>query len=693
MLRPHGRRFVWGGELPDLSTLLPMANMWHEIRPVQKENVVCEMIHLLLCKTQHHKCQIRNIIRILWIYAGRHGILIKLIKDIVHVSLMGNWPHADYRPSFLTRMELRRSSILFMNEVGFDESINWMSIHRRIVYFSLKEYYLYLLSFCSPAESVLRETQYHDLHKESVFRVMDTIRHMIDQHCGLRTPSSVVMPLIESELKRVHNDCLKFLTKLRKGNFVRVVLAKLKTWTIPFLKKKMKESFDLLKLSANSLLLPCDHHHHRVWVPRNAGTPPSSCSILLELQPEFLARVLMNLDLRSLAMASLTCRQINMMCNEPIVLRRSIAVSVPPGTFGITQIDLGDAALRAITLAAQYSAARDDGWFDARWLPALGMTREGYEAVKQLYLYYDWKDGPDNAISKRFLPIYEHSPRDFAVFYAFVSEVVRCQNIEVRPLDVGTIRHQIEALRMRVGIKPWEPTPDDIGTRHYCAGCARWADVVVIPEASDTNVYALGLASASYDAINRILHCKRNMTPGCCLPLRTFNMIGVVVRMSGTKRPSKWYALCATCGILTAWSEDRMTSKGPDCGAHIPMPQIVQRPPSLRSDPTLVEARLEAGLMPRSSVVHKCVYCGLDLTGQRKGLRVRVLDENYKIAYVHLCVRDYKMSSRLFRTMGTPMIADVRNAISYLRQKNLFRNLRPHLRAPTVWEPTPERRY
>lgn len=696
ILRPHGRRFVWGGELPDLSTLLPMANMWHEIRPVLKENVVCELIHLLLCKTQHHKCQIRNIIRILWIYAGRHNVLIRLIKDIVHVVLMGNWPHASYRPSFMARMELRQSSIRFMNDAGFDESINWMSMHRRIVYFSLKEYYLYLLGHCSPAESVLRETQYHDLHKQSVFRVMDTVRHMIDR-------SSPQLSLVEGELKRVHNDCLKFLTKLRKGSFVRVVRAKLKTWTVPFLKKKMKEAVDLLKGSEKTGSLAVEASRP-VWVPQNAArSAPWGCSILLELEPEFLARILMNLDLRNLAMASRTCRKICALCwNEPIVLRQCMARSLPflPPALAemlwpVTQIDLESETLRNITLAAQYSAARDDGWFDARWLPVLGMTQEGYEAVKKLYLYYDWKDGPDNAISKRFLPIYRHSPRDFAIFYGFVSEVVRCQNIEIRPLDVGTVRYQVEVLRMRSGVKPWEPTPDDIGARHYCAGCARWADVVVTPEVSDTNIYALGLASASYDAINRVLHCKRGMTPGCSMPLRTINMIGVAVRMSGTKRPSRWYALCATCGILTTWSEDRMTSRGPDCGAHAPIPQnggaAVQRPPSLRSDPRLTEARLQAGLMPQSSVVNKCVYCGLNLVGQRKGYCVRVLDENYKIAQMHLCLKDYKMSSRLFRTMGTPTIAAVKSSIYSLRQKNLLRNLRPTLRARNVWEPIPDR--
>ncbi len=686
LLRPHGRRVVWAGDLPDFTSLIPMANMWHETRPTLKDNIVCMIVHLFLCKTQHKKCQIRNIIRILWIYAQRHPVIMDLVKDLLHVTLLGNYPHANYRPTFPRRIFLRESNIRFMRSASFDHSIVWMHENRRLVYYALKEFWIYTVGFCSATESVLRETQYHDMHRRSVIQVLDTARSIVDRG----GPPRDMLDRTEEELRRVHNECLKFLTKLRKGSFVRVVHAKLKTWAALHLRVRLEMAVARISAFGPALLSGVD--------PQTRA-PLARTSLVTALPAELAARIARRLDYASLCRLGMTCRAMRVLTKDPWVQRGSIRASrsVWEGQEDTaileeaSVVDLDQETLSALCVGAQYAAARTDGFCDMRWMKMAGMSPEGYVDATTLYTDYDCRDIPDNAIGKRFLPIYERSPRDFAILYTFVSEMDRFRNLEIRVLDLRTLRHQAEAIRMRAGLEPWQPTPENLGRRSYCGGCARWADVVVIPLDGDTsgatNVYALGLAAASFDAIDGVLHCKRAMTQGCELPLRQIDMLGVAVRMSGPKRPPRWYALCATCGILTTLSSDRMTDKGPDCGMHQAPPRTIK----IRDASPLTQARTEAGLVRAGSVIQRCWYCDCKIAGARRGVRVRVLDKKMHMIHITLCGRDRRAANYVFRDLTVPPVAQIRSAIMANRDRHLLLHMYPASKMRTVWAPLPDK--
>lgn len=262
-MNPHGRRFVAAGELLDITELVLRGNIWREIRPTTKD-FLSHLIHLLMSKPLLHKCMIRNIEIILGYYCEQDPLLTCLIKDLVHITMLGNYPTAKRRPGFLARMFLRRDNLAFFKSEDH-VAITWFKENRKFVYYTMKEFYLYLITLTPPIESLLRETQWHTEHTTGIRKCMDEIRFSLeksytDQYYkaidsserekllrNIRYSDSVkigegitivenvklapsCLSKIKTIIKRVHNSQLKYITKLRKGSFAQVLHNEMRSW-------------------------------------------------------------------------------------------------------------------------------------------------------------------------------------------------------------------------------------------------------------------------------------------------------------------------------------------------------------------------------------------------------------------------------------------------------------------------------
>ncbi len=263
MLRPHGRRFVTIGEIFDVSELMLRGNIWREIRPTTKD-FLSHLIHILMSKPLLHKCLIRNIEDIIEFYCEQNPLLACLIKDLVHITMMGNYPTAKYRPGFLARMFLRRDNLVFFR-ADDKTCMEWFAENRKLVYYTLKEFHLYLVSLSPSIQEILVRTQWHTQHSAGIRKCMDQIRSAFGKsyderyYAGIHKSSckkilggidgseSVeigdgltlvenieqdgrVLEEIRAIIKRVHNSQLKYITKLRKGSFARVLSNEMRSW-------------------------------------------------------------------------------------------------------------------------------------------------------------------------------------------------------------------------------------------------------------------------------------------------------------------------------------------------------------------------------------------------------------------------------------------------------------------------------
>lgn len=213
---PHERRSLsYCGDLPSIIDCIDVGNIWFDIRPKYK-SIVSAVIHVIVCKTQSHKCQKRNLGRILYQYFKPYPIMLSLFRLITKVSLLGNYPHCNYRPDFKSRMNLYRvydpailnDNIFFM----------WLVENEQLTRNIAAEYYIYNVSEQYVLEMILDEKGEWANMKKHLIRSMDLARSVLSR--GNITDSSS----FEKELKLLHQDSLKFITKLKKSNFLDMIV-------------------------------------------------------------------------------------------------------------------------------------------------------------------------------------------------------------------------------------------------------------------------------------------------------------------------------------------------------------------------------------------------------------------------------------------------------------------------------------
>ena len=156
---PHGRRFIWSGELPSTGHLFSLADLWTKHRPVG-ESIGCLINHVLICKSQPHTCQIRSLSTVIDKNKDEMTSLIYLILDIVFIHLMGMYPNNMHRPCWRARSVLRSQFLEFATR-DKNKLIYWIKNNQHLVHNAIKEHMYYQLENIPSLRALFVETSWH----------------------------------------------------------------------------------------------------------------------------------------------------------------------------------------------------------------------------------------------------------------------------------------------------------------------------------------------------------------------------------------------------------------------------------------------------------------------------------------------------------------------------------------------------
>ena len=248
------------GDLPNVAPVLQASNIWYAIRP-QFHCVLSALIHIIGCKTQTHKCQVRNFTLIIRKYIVDFPVLLILFRRFMEVSFLGNYPHCNYRPRYERRMEIRwafqQTAVL-----TDDKLLEWMDHNDVFTYFMTKEFYLTLIRYHYAFDIMLEETSQWRAVKTATISAMDIAR---SKFCRAEVRNASMYADIERELNTIHeHDTLPHITKLRKASFIDIALGNMNKYNETHVVDKTMACSQLseLKLPANiirTIEIVCTH--------------------------------------------------------------------------------------------------------------------------------------------------------------------------------------------------------------------------------------------------------------------------------------------------------------------------------------------------------------------------------------------------------------------------------------------------
>ncbi|MHA1683246.1 MAG: hypothetical protein ACTSUE_20070 [Promethearchaeota archaeon] len=156
---PHGRRFIWSGELPSMGHLFSLTDLWNKHRP-SAESMACLINHVVCCKTQPHRCQIRSLSTVIDENKDDSASLIYLIVDIVFVHLMGMYSTVMHRPCWRARGILRAQFLEFATRERKD-IVAWIKNNQHVVYNAMRAHMYHQMSAIPSLRAIFLETSWH----------------------------------------------------------------------------------------------------------------------------------------------------------------------------------------------------------------------------------------------------------------------------------------------------------------------------------------------------------------------------------------------------------------------------------------------------------------------------------------------------------------------------------------------------
>lgn len=612
---PHDTRCAHAGDLPDLSACIQFASVWFQVRAkAQADNVAEALIHLIACKTQTHKCQVRNFAHIAFAYAEQFPQIMTLFRALISVSLLGNYPHARKRPDFAARLHITFST---RRVTATDRTLFlWIADNEQLMYAIVKEYYRYLVSHRPAFEAVLEETTHWETVREYIRDAMDRARAAVELACAGCTLSGAPYgaprqgyaghgaPLdmrdVDAVAKLSHQISSRGATA-RNNAAMRTI---------------SDDMHDLHEFSELPLITKL-----------RKGTFTNM--ILPEMTRFFKRDVL----------------------NEHIVRPQTslVCLSTLDGTDAAVEI------VRAMRLVVESRVPQRDSRepIELGWLGYLGVTRDGLADLRALCYDYETKDIADNSINERIRAIFNRSKRDFFVMHTFFKIVADWRATANFTLPLCYAQTQGAALRAKTFTPPWAPLHPEADVFKWCPSCQKWlSDIIKTDEpATRARMYSANLCHALYshatdrtycDWQNVAVNTRKQVESGrytdvdayvddvsearrvrhylsktrcCSVPAVSVHMLGRCQRLDG-----KMWALCECCGVLTQWDGSKFGPSGFTCGFH-----STDAPRTLTAHQVEV-ARLRE-LRSQLPPAERCSFCRNELKPGEDYAQTTVLDD------------------------------------------------------------------
>ncbi len=527
---PLDTNVAHAGALPDLTPCIDMGNIWYDVRPKPRtETIVCALIHIIACKTQNHKCQLRNFMRILLGYFCKYPPMIRLFRMIIEISLLGNYPHARYRPSLRTRVRLHAS---LRSERLTDEMLFlWMHENHRLIYYVTKEYYVHMVEGQHALERVLCETGHWAEVKNVVVGAMDIARMTLEEDDGFNRDSC--FGRIDEDMAQMHQRSLSYITKLRKHTFLEMMIHEM------------------------------DKVHERLAITKESTAVQTSEMMLVRMMTmsEHVSEGSSESD------DGLLDPFYTLLYDMQLVVDERFQVGASVELRWLKCFGIGEAACNAVhhlyydyecrdiadnTIGSRLSSFYRESPRDFHLVHVFFRMVGERHSLSEHKLSADYAHNQRHALRARnFVPPWKTLPADADLFW-FCGICRRWLSPVVDP-------HSKKGVMNVYARGPDKALFDHSNDQIYC-GLQNTSIGV-------RKLLAAGVYSGSERVTDaksaRIIRRHREMTRCCQTPLGEVHMIGVCKRLGG-----KFWALCELCGALTQWEGAKFSHLGFTCGRH-----------------------------------------------------------------------------------------------------------------------------
>ena len=606
------------GDLPNMIELAFGGNAFGDIRQT-KPTLVSALIHVIVCKTQDHKCQVRNFVRILFDYFHSYPVMVDLFKLFIRVSLLGNYPFCGYRPKFSRRIDIinQFDDIDYLdknNEVFF----KWLAEHEQLVCYMTKEFYIYITELEYTLDKVMANTSNWTQIKKATVEAMDVVRNQL---CKSK-PEEDQFKGIEEELKVVHQSNLIFMSKLKKEPFVDIMVSELGKY----------------------------HEKHAV----NKYSTQSQAS-----EQHLSAPVLDGLRYVAMRMARKEDSSVELCWLKCFGITESGYNDIRDLLFSYEKNDIADNAISR-PIAQIYQRSNKDFHLLRVYFKQIQEVR----SVKRFRLSRDYMENHVRALRCRYgLMPWEDLPPDADVFY-YCKGCKRWANPMVEDNKPATTSVNIHA-------RGCEKALYDPDTKKLY--CGKQTPSITLRKLMESGLYQMNRDIADTRTAKMI---RKNKEANQCrnIELTPVHMAGHLQKLN-----DKIYALCEVCASLMPYEGVKFNRLGMCCIMHRKDRDKVSESEkrikkvdlSMFKDDILQQARFTAKLGSLTNEKRKCVYCEFDeetiLREQGKIMRqLRVLDQ-LQFRDILLCENDYRFVNKLFDKGKIPFLEEVMTSIGKTR--------------------------
>lgn len=176
---PHDMRFAYPGDLPNMSQIVDMTNIWVDTLDKKKDTTLAQALcKLVISKTQIYKCQTRNVNDLIDDYLLKFPDLVVLFRKFILLSMLGNYTLAKFRPSVTARCHILdffgTDHMYFTN----DQIRIWIKENSRLALFFIRELYVYIVASNPVLDAFAEAYDGWEKTKKVIMETGDSVRNV-----------------------------------------------------------------------------------------------------------------------------------------------------------------------------------------------------------------------------------------------------------------------------------------------------------------------------------------------------------------------------------------------------------------------------------------------------------------------------------------------------------------------------------
>jgi hypothetical protein len=468
---PNNRDFAYAGNLPNMTSCMFVGNLYYDVRPKPKTVALPHaLIHIFACKTQPQKCQLRNFVNILYKYVEKFPIIAKLYREIVRVSLLGNYEHARVRPHFELRMKIYEEC----NPANYNPTdfFHFLLDNDKMIFQMTKEFHMFTVESDLAIDDLMQEKNpsWKNI-KGIVCDAMDICRSIL-------------------KMDAVKNRCFGWKTIRQELLSMRPeLLDQTRAW---------KQAMDQIKRGV-------------------LNEDSSSLFVLMHDQMTFShnrSKQISCAKLRKGSYLDVIGHYIDVFFETKITDQNSTKQNNSEMHFSKAMIERINLVARSIV--HQHSNGKlKDGKVPLFYLKAFAISKEGYALLCKIEYLYEKHNVPDNAINKYLKFFYNSCKRDFHLFHVLLKSVIHYRMFKRHALSLDYYQNQRRALLVKRFKMPWQDFEAHDDIYYYCPTCKKFKNSACDSNSnfSPKNIYAQGCENAVFDLITKKLYCTKKSIP------------------------------------------------------------------------------------------------------------------------------------------------------------------------------------